>query len=521
MATSNLSTKCSTCKEERTTYPCPGCSKQFCLTDLTKHREELRLRFHEIEHQRNEFVQMINDQQKTIPNNHPAIIQINLWEQKSIEKIKQTAEKQRQLVQQSIHGYFPRIQTQFNDFTQQIQQINKRKDFNEKILQKLQSQLNEFRQQISQPNNIEIKQDPSSTFIQKLSIQILHSQHQTNLYHQHQTNLYHQYQTNLYHRHQLKSNIKWKPNAQTIAGGKEKGDKLNQLCGPHGIYVDHHLQHHIYIADYWNHRIVKRKLSQNNGEIVAGGNGQGNRIDQLFWPTDVIVDENNKSLIICDRGNRRVVRWSLQNPDDKQIPIENILGGGLMMNENGDLFVSDQKNHAVKRWRKGEIGSGGEGRIVAGGNGCGDKLNQLNSPSYIFIDREESVYVSDNGNHRVMKWLKGANESIVVAGGQGQGNSLNQLYDPKGLVVNEVGDIYVADSFNHRIMCWSLGSKEGRVVVGGNGAGQGSNQLNNPRGLSFDVENNLYVADWGIIEFNDLVLIKIKIDQLKTNIGNR
>ena len=238
------------------------------------------------------------------------------------------------------------------------------------------------------------------------------------------------------------------------------------------------------------------KLGENNGEIVAGGNGQGNRINQLFWPTDVIIDENNKSLIICDYGNRRVVRWPLENPNgDKEILIQNILGCGLMMNENGDLFVADLKNDAVKVWRNGEIGKGKEGIIVAGGNGRGNKLNQLNYPTYIFIDREESVYVSDNGNHRVMKWYKGANEGIVVAGGQGPGNSLNQLNHPYGLLVNEVGDIYVADYGNHRIMCWSLGSKEGRVVVDGNGFGRGSTQLNNPICLSFDVENNLYVAD--------------------------
>ena len=291
---------------------------------------------------------------------------------------------------------------------------------------------------------------------------------------------------------QLKTNLKWKQNGETIAGGNGYGDKLNQLNYPYGIYVDHQ-QQHIYIADCRNHRIVKWKLGENNGEIVAGGNGQGNRIDQLFWPTDVIVDENNKSLIICDQGNRRVVRWSLQNPNDKQILIENISCWGLMMNENGDLFVSDNENHAVKRWKKGERRK--EGMVVAGGNGEGNKLNQLNDPTYIFVDREETVYVSDNWNHRVMKWYKGANEGIIVAGGQGQGNSLNQLNGPMGLLVNEVGDIYVADWGNNRIMCWSSGSKEGRVIVGGNGRGNGSSQLSLPIGLSFDVENNLYVAD--------------------------
>mgnify|MGYP001035418898 CR=1 FL=1 len=208
----------------------------------------------------------------------------------------------------------------------------------------------------------------------------------------------------------------------------------------------------------------------------------------------MILDEKKKSLIICDYGNKRVVRWSLENRNgQKEILIENIRCYGLMMNENGDLFVSDRENDAVKRWKKGERRK--EGMVVAGGNGRGNKLNQLSGPTYIFVDREETVYVSDRDNHRVMKWLKGASEGIIVAGGQGQGNSSNQFNYPQGLLVNEVGDVYVADWYNHRIMCWPWGSKEGRVVVGGNGEGKGSNQLNRPSGLSFDVENNLYVAD--------------------------
>ena len=116
----------------------------------------------------------------------------------------------------------------------------------------------------------------------------------------------------------------------------------------------------------------------------------------------MIVDENSKSLIICDLGNARVVRRSLENPNDTQIIIKNILCGGLMMNENGDLFVSDFKKHEVKRWRKGEK----EGAAVASGNGRGNKRNQLNSPGFLFIDRDETIYVSDRDNQRVAKWIK-------------------------------------------------------------------------------------------------------------------
>ncbi len=81
----------------------------------------------------------------------------------------------------------------------------------------------------------------------------------------------------------------------------------------------------IYIADYGNHRIVEWKSGAKSGQVVAGGNGQGCRFDQLNKPTDVIVDKETNSLIICDRWNRRVVKWSCRNGTKRgETIIENI-----------------------------------------------------------------------------------------------------------------------------------------------------------------------------------------------------
>ncbi len=66
-----------------------------------------------------------------------------------------------------------------------------------------------------------------------------------------------------------------------------------------------------------------------------------------------------------------------------------------------------------------------EGQLVAGRNGKWDQLNQFNSPQFIFVDGEQSIYVSDHFNHRVMKWRKDAKGGIVVADGNGEGNNLN------------------------------------------------------------------------------------------------
>ncbi|CAF1081790.1 unnamed protein product [Adineta steineri] len=286
-------------------------------------------------------------------------------------------------------------------------------------------------------------------------------------------------------------NIKWKQHGVTIAGENGYGNQLSQLSRPQGIYVDDDHQT-IYIADFGNDRIVEWKYGAKNGQVVVGRNGKGNRSDQLHWPTDVIVEKINDSLIICDYKNRRVVRWSRQNGDNGETIISDIDCYGLTIDKNSDLYVSDYVKNEVRRWKQGEK----EGTIVAGGNGKGKHLNQLHCPTHIFVDKDHSTYVSDSFNNRVMKWMKGAKEGIVVASGKDEGNSLTQLSYPWGVVVDHLGNVYVADSNNHRIMRWCEGSCEGSIVVGGNEEGEQPNQFNYPRGLSFDVQGNLYVVDY-------------------------
>ncbi|CAF4450941.1 unnamed protein product, partial [Adineta steineri] len=88
-------------------------------------------------------------------------------------------------------------------------------------------------------------------------------------------------------------------------------------------------------------------------------------MDQLNYPTDVIVDRQNHSIIIADYGNRRVIQWLNQN---QQILIENIDCYGLAMDKHGFLYVSDLEINKVRgrRWKMGEYN---EGVIVTGGSG--------------------------------------------------------------------------------------------------------------------------------------------------------
>ncbi|CAF3698455.1 unnamed protein product [Rotaria socialis] len=258
----------------------------------------------------------------------------------------------------------------------------------------------------------------------------------------------------------IPANATWTQNGMTIAGGHGLGDATNQLNGPHSLFVGD--DQTVFTADWGDHRIMQwKKGDTTNGQVVA--------------------------------GNGRAVRWSRRSGTIQgEILIDNIACWGLALNEQRYLYVSDYGKHEVRRYQLGEK----NGTLVAGGNGKGDGVNQLNLPRYLFVDQQQNVYVSDFDNNRVVKWNKGEKEGIVIAGGQGKGGALTQLSSPLGLFIDTLGTLYVADEGNHRVMRWTQGdNKQGTVIVGGNSQGAGANQFNYPRGLSFDRHGNLYVAD--------------------------
>ena len=245
------------------------------------------------------------------------------------------------------------------------------------------------------------------------------------------------------------------------------------------------------IADWGNDRIVEWKLGATNGRVLAGGNGQGNGTDQLNRPTDVIFDKEADNVIICDRWNRRVTRWPRRSGiRGGETIIDNIACWGLAIDDDGSLYITDVEKHDVRRYRRSET----SGIVMAGGNGKGAGLHQLNFPMYVCVDEEHAVYISDYENHRVMKWVKGAKEGIVVAGGQGEGKGLTQLYFPNGVLVDAAGTVYVADWGNARVIRWYRGATQGRAVVDGNEERKAANQ-DNPVGMSLDHRGHLYVAD--------------------------
>ena len=287
----------------------------------------------------------------------------------------------------------------------------------------------------------------------------------------------------------ITASTKWEKNGITIAGGNGNGNQLNQLFDPCSIYI--YDDETIYIVDRGNNRIIEWKRDAIDGKVVAGGNGQGQANNQLYHPFDVIIDKKTDSLIICDSYNNRLVRWPRQNGVVRTVLIKTTCYG-LAMDDKEYLYIADHKNHVVKRWRMGDANV----TIVAGGNGIGGRNNQLYHPTYIFVDQNYSIYIVDYQNDRVMTWEQDAKESILVAHESNEGNEQIKLEGPFGVIVDHLGHIYIVEnSYENRITRWLKGTSNASIILGTGEYGNEPYQFNCANHLSFDGEGNIYVAD--------------------------
>ena len=296
------------------------------------------------------------------------------------------------------------------------------------------------------------------------------------------------YQTsNKFRRNGHHSNSRYlsTPNGTTVAGGHGVGCKLNQLSQADGFYVDDNQT--VHVADLECSRIMSWPAGAKEGKQVVGGKVFGKTILPLY----VTMDRRDGSYIICDLEVRQVFRWHPHIHKANAVIISDITCAGMTMDDRGFLYVCDAENDEVRRWQIGDK----QGTLVAGGNGKGDRLDQVNVPTGVFVDRDYNVYVADKGNARVMKWKEGAQEGVLVAGGNGEGNATNQLNAPWAVVIDTTGAIYVSDCVNARIMRWYEGDAEGVLMFGGNGEGNRTDQLYLNSGMAVDRHGYLYVAD--------------------------
>ncbi len=166
----------------------------------------------------------------------------------------------------------------------------------------------------------------------------------------------------------------------------------------------------LYVADYSKAEVRRYGIGDANGTVVAGGNMDGDRLDQLRSPHYIFVDRNHS------------------------------------------VYVSDTDNFRVMKWEEGAT----QGIVVAGGQGAGNNLTQLVCPNGVVVDQLGTVYVADWGNSRIMRWPKGATYGNVIASGSPTIGQSDQLRFFRGLSFDRQGNLYVAAESNNLVQKFSI-----------------------------------------------------------------
>ncbi|CAF1095262.1 unnamed protein product [Didymodactylos carnosus] len=288
----------------------------------------------------------------------------------------------------------------------------------------------------------------------------------------------------------------WSLKGEIVAGGNGKGDALNQLSYPIGIFIDRSEKDGapLYIVDMSNHRVLKYAKGASEGQIILGGQGKGGENNQLHNPHYIVVDPTDGTVFVTDTWNNRiqVLPKGSTNTPRQSIKFNYKPYGITVGGKRGEyLYVSDYDGHRVLRYEKDGCGE----TVVAGGQGRGSNLDQLYGPWQIYVDEDESIYIADTTNHRIMKWLKDASQGEVVAGRTMRHSSnLNDFNCPTDVFVDQQGSMYIVDYGIKRIMRWLKGTTSGTVIAGTGLDRSIPRQLDNPQGFTFDREGNLYVS---------------------------
>ena len=335
----------------------------------------------------------------------------------------------------------------------------------------------------------------------------------------------------------------------------ELSASASTLCGPAGIGVDG--SGNLYVADESNDRL----LEYNNPFAACGGFPcVGGAANKVFGQGGSFTSSE------CDSDN------SGANPS----AIVLCTPFGVALDSVGNLYVGDEGNNRVLEYDKplapgggtpGTPGSAGDvtADLVFGQDGSftssttnngGVSANSLDSPAGVGLDSSSNLYVSDEGNSRVLEY----NTPLTVTGTAGSGDTTADrvfgqsgsfssigcdsdtggasptaidLCNPFGVALDPIGNLYVADLNNERVLEYNTpltvtstagsGDTTADLVFGQGGSFTSSVcdfdtdsfsstaiDLCSPQGVALDSIGNLYIADNfnnRVLEFNQPVVL--------------
>jgi DNA-binding beta-propeller fold protein YncE len=239
----------------------------------------------------------------------------------------------------------------------------------------------------------------------------------------------------------------------------------------------------VYLADTWNNcvRVFDPKAGSVN--LFAGKpvplppdvrqpppNADLGGVYSICW------DPAGTALYVCDLDRRRILKADRQTraltavagngqkgvPKDGEDAASQPLVDprAVAVDAKGNVYILERGGHALR-----VVDERGKIRTVAGtgkaGQGTGQALEAaMNGPKHLCVDRDGSVLIADTENHRIVRYVPGAETLVLVAGtgkrgtaGVGGDPRKAEFNQPHGIAVHpKTGEVYISDASNGRVL---------------------------------------------------------------------
>jgi len=149
--------------------------------------------------------------------------------------------------------------------------------------------------------------------------------------------------------------------------------------------------------------------------------------------------------------------------------------GNVYVFHRGDkadpLIVFDPKGRYLRSWGKGLFGN----------------------PHGLRIDRENNVWVTDSGDHLVMKFTRDGKLLMTLGARKKAGTDDKTFNRPTDIAFTPSGDFYVSDGYgNSRVVKFT---RDGKYITAWGKKGTGPGEFNTPHVVAVDSEGLVYVSD--------------------------
>ncbi len=230
----------------------------------------------------------------------------------------------------------------------------------------------------------------------------------------------------------------------------------------------------LYVCDTVFNSIIVYDLSTGDAHPLAGDRAVGN----IQQPNNLAFDQDGR-LYVADKVREAVLVY---NADESFVAAWGRPGEAKPVAVaiwEDELFVCDPDEHEVEVWSRLD------GSFIRKFGGLGKEPGKFFIPTYLALDPEGNLFVTDTGNFRVQKVTRNG-EPLAVIGGPGR--EFGKFAWPKGMDVDQHGRLYVADS---RFANVQIFDKEGKLLLFFGAPG--------PEGGNLDLPAAVHVMPWPAI----------------------